>query len=89
MTNRKREGTPQSPISQSKGELFCACAENSKWRPAARVCLIHPIMNLVTLSRMKISVLRCTSSTKAKGNCEERKCILFFYTELARLKEER
>ena len=50
--------------------------------------LIRPIMNLVILSRMKISVLRCTSSTKVKGNCVERNCICFFYTELARLKEE-
>ena len=45
-------------------------------------------MNLVILSWMKISTLRCTSSTKAKGNCVEMKCILFFYIELACLKEE-
>ena len=25
--------------------MFCACAEDSKWRPAARVCLIRPIMD--------------------------------------------
>ena len=29
--------------------------------------MIHPFMNLVILSWMKISALRCTSSTKAKG----------------------
>ena len=46
-------------------------------------------MNLVILSWMKISVLRWTSSTKAKGNCVEMKCICFFYIELARLNEER
>ena len=70
-------------------EVFCACAEDSKWRPAARVCLIRPIMNLVILSLMEISVLRCTSLTKEKGNCEEMKCICLFYIELARLNEER
>ena len=84
---REREGTLQPPISPSKGEVFCACAEDSKWRPAARVCLIHPIMNLITLSWMKISVLHCTSSTKVKENCVEMSYILFFYIELARLKE--
>ena len=31
-------------------------------------------MNLVILSLMKISALRCTSLTKEKGNCEEMKC---------------
>ena len=36
---------------------------------------------------MKIWAFRCTSSTKAKGNCVEMKFILFFYMELARLKE--
>ena len=46
-------------------------------------------MNLVILSWMKISVLRCTSLTKAKGNCEEMKCICLFYMELARLNEEK
>ena len=86
--NRERKGTPQSPISLSEGEVLCACAEISKWRPPARVCVIRPIMNLVILSWMKISVLRCTSSTKAKGNCVEMKFILYFYMELARLKEE-
>ena len=45
-------------------------------------------MNLVIVSWMKISAFRCTSSTKAKGNCVEMKFILFFYMELARLKEE-
>ena len=49
-------------------------------------CSTH-FMNLVILSWMKISTLRCTSSTKAKGNCVEMKYILFFYMELARLKE--
>ena len=89
MDNRDREDTQQSPISPSKGEVFCACAEDSKWRPPARVCLFRPIMNLVILSWMKISVLRCTSLTKAKGNCEEMKCICLFYMELAHLNEER
>ena len=83
---RDREGKQQSPISPSK-ELFCASAEDSKWRPGARVYLFCPLMNLVILSWMKISVLRCTSSTKVKENCEERKCICFFYIELAWLEE--
>ena len=85
--NREREGTPQSPISPSKGEVLCVCTEISKWCPPARVCLIRPIMNLVILSWMKISVLHCTSSTKAKENCVERNCTCFFYIELAHLKE--
>ena len=36
-----------------QGEMFCACAEDSKWHPAARVCLFRPFMNLVILSWMK------------------------------------
>ena len=59
--NQDREDTQQSPISPSKG---AACTEDSKWRPAARVCLIHPIKNFVILSWMKISVFRCISLTK-------------------------
>ena len=85
---REREGTLQPPISPRKGEVFRACAEDSNWHPAARLCLIHPIMNLITLSWMKISVLRCTSSTKVKEKCVEMSCILFFYIELAHLIEE-
>ena len=50
---------------------------------------VLPNLNLIILSWMKISVLRCTSLTKAKRNCVEMKCICLFYIELARLNEER
>ena len=66
---------------------FIANATGSFYCPVLYIALY--CMNLVILSWMKISVLRCTSSTKAKGNCVEMNCILFFYIESAWLDERR